>query len=54
MQHKGDESGKSFIFSLTHKDKFSLEHKDKATFQCTNNGPSFGINDFHILDQAHI
>ncbi len=51
-----DESGKTFLFSLTNKDKFRLENKKYAINRSssTSYGPAFGNGwDLFIRDKAN-
>ena len=54
IQNKKDESGKSFIFSLTNNHKFTLDKSKDALYTHTNLGPAFGDSnpDFFIWDFA--
>ena len=47
-KYKIDEGAESFIFSLTHNDKFVLKEKDLAIKNRKNFGPRFGSNYFLI------
>ena len=52
---KKDESGKSFIFSLTNNHKFTLDKSKDALYTDTTLGPAFGSGspDFYINDSAN-
>lgn len=56
--HIEDESGESFIFSLTNQDKFSLKRKKEAIFAYEMNGPVFGGcgngYDLYIYNKANV
>ena len=48
-----DDSKESFIFSLTHNDKFTLQEPDKAICNYSSYGPIFGGgNDIRVNDKA--
>lgn len=52
--HRSDESGRSFIFSLSNKDKFPLHQSVKAIFDDFDHGPTFGSGfDLHICHMAN-
>ena len=48
-----DETGKSFIFSLTNNDKFILKQIENTIYQLVDCGPIFGQNDFYISEAAN-
>ena len=50
-----DESGSSFIFSLTNNHKFTLDKSKYATYTHHTNGPTFGndLPDFYISNYAN-
>ena len=49
-----DETGRSFIFSLTNNHKFSLKKGKTAIYRAINIGPTFGNGDpdFYINNNA--
>jgi hypothetical protein len=50
-----DDSGNSFIFSLTNNHKFKLDKAKDAIYQANSIGPTFGNNnpDFYISDSVN-
>ena len=49
-----DNSKESFIFSLTHNDKFTMEKTENAIYNHSSYGPTFGGgHDFCIRDKAN-
>ena len=53
-RYEKDVELKTFIFSLTHGDKFKLINRDKALFFDDNYGPIFGDrSDLLISDKAN-
>lgn len=44
----------SFLFSITDYEKINLKDKQKAVFYHDNCGPSFGMNDLSISNNANI
>ena len=49
-----DDSKESFIFSLTHNDKFTLQQPDKAIYNYCDYGPTFGGgHDICVHDKAN-
>lgn len=54
LEYVGDDSKESFLFSLTHNDKFVLEKKEKAIQNYKQKGPIFGSQDLLVYDEANI
>jgi hypothetical protein len=54
-QCQKDESGSSFIFSLSNNHKFVLDKSKDAIYQNSSHGPIFGYGpaDFYIIDSAN-
>ena len=53
-QYETDNSKESFIFSLTHNDKFTLQQPDNAINNNCDYGPMFGNGkDIHVFDKAN-
>ena len=48
-----DDSGKSFIFSLSLDEKYELKKSRVALTYSIDNGPIFGLNDIEILNHFH-
>ena len=49
-----DNSKESFIFSLTHNDKFTLQKPDNAIYNNSSFGPNFGFgSDILVYDKAN-